>query len=158
MTKRKWGRKKSQPKIPSLLSRNVAKVWSQKGGVLRFTLSYDIVERLVLLRDGPKGKLNAYSWRDMHVEFMTMTHQSVPAIFLRLDQWRLSSDKSPHPKISKRNDGHRFHTSISARRVGIRPDQPHTRLKLLWLKKQKGLLLIFPDESISVKKEEPPAG
>lgn len=155
MAKRRWQRRKSQPKDRSLIKTNTAKVWSQKGGILRFTLSYDIVERLVFLRDGKKGKLNAYTWRDMHVEFHTMADRSMPALFLRLDQWRLLGDKSPWPKMSKRNDDHRFHMSINSKRVGFRPDIPATRLKLMWIKKPKGLLLIFPDDAL-LPKQEPP--
>ena len=152
---KRWHRLKKQPKDLSLIKTNTAKVWSQKGGVLRFTLSYDLVQKLIFLRDGVNGKLNAYTWRDLHVEFLTMSHHGVPAVFLRLDQWRLKGDKSPHPKISKRNDDHRFHTSIAARRLGLRPDLPLTRMKIMWLKKLKGLLLIFPDNFI---RQETPEG
>lgn len=141
----------------SRIKRNTAKVWAQKGGILRFTLSYDLVQRLVFLRDGKAGKLNAYTWKDMHVEFHGMADRSMPAIFLRLDQWRLLGDKSPWPKLSKRNDDHRFHMSINAARIGMRTDQPSTRLRLMWIKKPKGLLLIFPDEYLLPKQEPPSA-
>lgn len=155
MVKRRWQRRKSQPVDRTKLKLNTAKVWSQKGGILRFTLSYDLVEKLIYLRDGKHGKLNAYTWKDLHIEFQGLTDRSMPAIFVRLDKWRLLGDKSPWPKLSKRNDDHRFHTSINSKRIGIKPDIEATRLKLMWMKKLKGLLLIFPDDAL-LPKQEPP--
>lgn len=161
MAKRRWQRRKLVPAndgSTAPLNINTAKAWSQ-GNTVRFTLSYDIVGRLIRLRDGKAGKHNTYTWRRMHLEFLTMKDRSMPAVFVRLDQWRLDNDKSPHPKLSKREGhDHRFHTAIAAARIGVKVPFRSTRLKLLWLKSPKGLLLIFPDElMLPPTKEEPPA-
>ena len=149
MAKRRWQRRKLvavQGPLGAPIRTNTIKAWSQLN-TIRFTFSYDIVARLIFLRDGKAGKHNTYTWRRMHLEFLTLKDRSMPAVFVRLDQWRLDNDKSPHPKLSKREGfDHRFHTAIAAKRIGVKVPFKTTRLKLLWLKKPKGLLIIFPDE------------
>lgn len=131
----------------TVIATNTARAAPDRGGSrVAFTFSFDIVERLLKARDGKHAKLHFKSWQRLYLRFMTFTeYDEVPALFVYLDSYKFPGDKSDHPKLTKAKGRFTFHTNVASKVIGLRPDFKARRLKLLWVNKPAGLMLIFDD-------------
>lgn len=131
----------------SVIAINTVRVSPSKGGTrASFVFSFDIIERLLRARDGKRVKLHFKSWQRLYLKFMTFSqYEDVPALFVYLDNYKFPGDKSEHPKLTKIKRRYMFQCSIASDRIGLRPDFKTQRLKLLWVDKPAGMMLIFGD-------------
>lgn len=120
---------------------------------LRFVLSFDVVERLLQLRDmNPKAKLGPKNWSWLRVEFLSFDDKSMPCAFMRLAPGDLhQSQLSRFPKLTKDYTGHQFKTHVRASTIGVRNAVLTQRLETMWMEDRRfprGLLLIFEDDDM----------
>lgn len=137
----------SSRKTKAVVATHSVRAYSVDGGARAlFSFSFDVVERLLKARDGRKAKLNYLSWARLHMRFMTFSHYNMPALFVCLDRYLFPSDVSEHPKMFKRGkDTYTFGVYMKTKAIGLKPTFKSQRLKLLWVDKPAGLMLIFED-------------
>jgi len=110
--------------------------------VLRFVLSFDVVEHLLQIRDGPGSRLGKWNWNSLRLEFVTFKDVTMPAVLVRLEP--LNFDPRC-PRLTRRKDGYRFTVQERARKLGVDKGITTKRLDLLWADKELGgLILQFP--------------
>lgn len=116
---------------------------------LRLTFSWDVVERLLQYRDGPKAALGPHNWSQLRASFVRFEDRRMPAAFMQLAPGLFPpSELHLYPKITKTSRGHQFTTQIRAARLGVADAIATQELETLWLdhpKFPRGLMIIFRD-------------
>lgn len=128
--------------VSSVLHRNTFET-------LRLTFSWDIIERLLQYRDGPKATLGPHNWMQLRTSFVRFEDKRMPASFMQLAPGLFPpSEMHLYPKLTKTSRGHQFTTQIRAARLGVANAIDTQQLETLWLdhpKFPRGLMIIFRD-------------
>jgi hypothetical protein len=110
---------------------------------LRFVLSFDVVEHLLQIRDGPAARLGKWNWHSLRMQFFNFKDMTMPGVLVRLEPQGFDPR---HPRLTKRKDGYRFTVQTRAKHIGVDNGVTTKKLDLLWADKQLGaLILMFPE-------------
>lgn len=110
--------------------------------VLRFTVSWDIVEKLLQIRDGDDQTLGPWSFPGLRMQFVRFVDDSLPAVLIRLEP--VSFDPRA-PRLTKALTGRRFYASERAAKLGVCNGILTQRLQTLWAEKMGGLIVQFQE-------------
>ena len=96
------------------------------GSILRFTLSDDVVQRLVALHDSLfKGLLPStvmqHRMRHLRMEFVRFVDLAIPAVLMRIEQ---PTFDPKGVRLHQVKGGKRWQCQIAARRIGVRAGLP----------------------------------
>lgn len=116
---------------------------------LRFTFSWDVIERLLKYRDGPQVSLGPHNWSQLRLSFTRFEDRRMPACFVQLAPGLFPPSELPkYPKVTKTSKGHQFTAQIRAIKLGVTSALVTQELETLWLEHPKfprGLMVIFQD-------------
>jgi hypothetical protein len=113
-----------------------------------FTLSEDIIERLMDLHDQRFHPLlyvpRQQRMRRIRLQFIRMIDAGIPAVMLMIEP----PTYDPRGKIARRNQK-RFEVSISTRKLGLVAGHPRRDPEWFWADNMLGLVVMLPDEDFS---------
>ena len=138
--------KKAQGRPPSINTIRVTPV-GPGGTAARLVFSWDIVERLLKLRDGKNIGLNNYNWHTLYLDILTFTDMTIPGVFVKLKP-RVVTFKPTGIKLTKRPGSYQFRAEVRVAGLWLKPGFKTQRVKTLWIRNPAGIMLVFDDEDM----------
>jgi hypothetical protein len=124
----------------------VTSIYPPKYSTVRFTLSEDLVDRMVALHDR-KWRAFIYDfdiarrYRNLRVQFIRMTDIPMAAVMLRI----LPPAQKGGRKLCRPLNARQFHVDIPARKIGIADAIVTRELETMWMDSAEALIALFPE-------------
>lgn len=146
---KKPGAVKSRPYVINMVRLQAG---DPTGREARLVFSWDMIERLIKLRDGKHGKLHNLNWDTLYLDVLPFADMSVPGVFVRLRPLEFSPLGF---KLYKPPGRHTFMMRARAKHLWLKPVAAPKRLKTLWVTEPAGLMVVFDDADMLYEQHPP---